>query len=264
MAEKGINELHVLVVGLQVWHLSWLFFCNFILYLVYHFEPNFLQKYKVNNDPWPWYVNRDEWVNLMKRSCWLIFLNNVISVSIIVYIDLYLSGFQPKYSFAITDLPSSWKLLCTFIFLMLCEDVAFHFFHRLAHHKLLYPHFHKYHHNYTTTVSLAGEHFHPVDFFTGALIPVSLGPLLLGTHLHITTYLIWIVLRTMESVDAHSGFEFPWTPFRIIPFAASATYHDYHHSHNKGNYSSFFTLWDSIMGQNTEYYRYQAQLKKND
>ena len=35
-----------------------------------------------------------------------------------------------------------------------------------------------------------------------------------------------------------SGFEFPWSPFRLLPFSASATYHDYHHSHNRGNFSS--------------------------
>jgi sterol desaturase/sphingolipid hydroxylase (fatty acid hydroxylase superfamily) len=106
-------------------------------------------------------------------------------------------------------------------------------------------------------VSIAAEHFHPVDFFMGVLLPGSFGPSILRERLHITTYLMWIWIRASEGVDGHTGYEFPWSPFRLIPFSASASYHDYHHSHNVGNYSSFLTIWDSVFGCNSAYIEYK-------
>jgi sterol desaturase/sphingolipid hydroxylase (fatty acid hydroxylase superfamily) len=260
--DQGWSELWFFVIGVQTWHWLWLFLLNFMMYLAYHFEIPWIEQYKINSDPWPWQVNREEWVKLMKRSILLIILNQVIGVSIMMVFDLWSSGFEVQLSFGTDDLPDGFRTFFTYIFLMICEDFAFHIFHRIAHWKYLYPHFHKYHHNYTTTVSLAGEHFHPVDFVFGALIPVQLGAKLLGKHLHVTTYFMWVVVRTMESVDAHSGYEFPWSPFRLIPFAASASYHDYHHTHQQGNFSSFFTFWDTIFGVNTWYYEYSKGLEQ--
>ena len=68
--------------------------------------------------------------------------------------------------------------------------------------------------------------------------------------------MIWTLIRVTEAVYAHSGYEFPWTPFRIFPFMVPSTYHDYQHSHNIGNYASRFILWDLIFGDNKSYYRY--------
>ena len=142
---------------------------------------------------------------------------------------------------------------------MLVEDLAFHMFHRFVHWRVIYPYFHKHHHNYVTTVSLGAEYFHPVDYFFGVLMPGSFGPNILGSRLHISTYIFWITIRTIEGADGHSGYEFPWSPFRLLPFSASASYHDFHHSHNVGNYSSLFTIWDSVFGDNTAYLEYQKK-----
>lgn len=50
------------------------------------------------------------------------------------------------------------------------------------------------------------------------------------------------------TIDAHSGYEFPWNPYRCLPMASSATYHDFHHSKNVGNFSGAFTYLDYIFG----------------
>ena len=135
-----------------------------------------------------------------------------------------------------------------------------HCFHRLMHTSLMYGPFHKQHHSYTNVVSVAAEYFHPVDYFFISLLPASIGPNLLGKHLHITTYLAWIIWQTLESADSHAGYEFPFSPFRLLPFSGSASYHDYHHTHNTGNYSSYFTVWDTILGSNKEYFEHQANI----
>jgi sterol desaturase/sphingolipid hydroxylase (fatty acid hydroxylase superfamily) len=161
-----------------------------------------------------------------------------------------------KFSFKTEDLPNSLTLISQLIFLMITEDIAFYFFHKLMHHRFFYSYFHKVHHNFVNTVSISAKHFHPVDYFISVLLPGAFGPTLLGSHLHIATDMIWIAFRTGEGVDGHSGYEFPWSMYRLIPFSASASYHDFHHSHNVGNYSSFLTIWDSIFGTNAAYIKY--------
>lgn len=58
--------------------------------------------------------------------------------------------------------------------------------------------------------------------------------------MHIATLQLWLMLRIGETIDGHCGYEFSWSPFRLLPFSNSAESHNYHHSHNVGNYGSFF------------------------
>jgi sterol desaturase/sphingolipid hydroxylase (fatty acid hydroxylase superfamily) len=66
--------------------------------------------------------------------------------------------------------------------------------------------------------------------------------------------MIWGGIRLVETHDGHSGYEFPWSVFRLLPFGSDATYHDFHHTKNVGNYSSLMTVWDTIFDSNTQYW----------
>lgn len=66
----------------------------------------------------------------------------------------------------------------------------------------------------------------------------------------------------METQDGHCGYDFSWSPYRLIPFSTSAAYHDFHHSHNVGNYSSFFSFWDTLFGCNNDYYAFEEKKKE--
>jgi len=48
----------------------------------------------------------------------------------------------------------------------------------------------------------------------------------------------------------------------LIPFATSSSYHNFHHSYNIGNYSSFFSMWDTLFGTNKTYYQYYERAKE--
>jgi len=48
----------------------------------------------------------------------------------------------------------------------------------------------------------------------------------------------------------------------MIPFGADATYHNYHHSRNVGNYSSVMTVWDTLFNTNKDYYAYLQGAEK--
>lgn len=83
-----------------------------------------------------------------------------------------------------------------------------------------------------------------------------MGVLILKPNMHFMTAFTWYSLRYIESVEGHSGYDFSWSIFRVLPFGSDFGYHAYHHSHNIGNYSSFFTVWDSVFGSNKAYYQY--------
>lgn len=137
---------------------------------------------------------------------------------------------------------------------MFMEDLSFYFAHRSLHVPFLYKKIHKIHHEFNNTVSIASSHAHPIEYLFGNSIPMSLGYLILGNKCHFATYMIWIVLRIFETIDGHCGYEFSWSPYRLLPLSGSSEYHNFHHSHNIGTFCSFFTYLDTLFGTNKEYY----------
>jgi len=74
---------------------------------------------------------------------------------------------------------------------------------------------------------------------------------------------MWHILRILETADGHSGYDFSWSPYRLIPMSAGARYHNYHQfiyfnlsTHNSGNFASFFTFWDTLFKTNVSYYKH--------
>jgi len=105
---------------------------------------------------------------------------------------------------------------------------------------------------YLSPFSLVGEIAHPIEFIFNFLLPIMAGPLLIGYFqgLHIGVFWIWLVFRAMRSTDAHSGYNIPFHPLRLIGFLyGGPTHHDYHHM-IKGKHCNFggYLIWDWIMG----------------
>ena len=131
---------------------------------------------------------------------------------------------------------------------MLVGDFTFYWCHRLLHVPYFYKRIHKTHHEFSATSSLAAHYFHPIEFLLNWPLPVLLVILMRGRALHLATIWVWIVIRFIVATDGHSGYDFPWCPFRVMPFAEGAEYHDRHHRNNKGNFISLFYLWDFVCG----------------
>ncbi len=169
---------------------------------------------------------------------------------------MLVTNFELPFSHETLLLPD-WTYFClNLIFCMYCEDLIYHWTHRILHSPMLYQGVHKVHHQYSDTVGLSTEYTHPLDYFFTGVVPSALACAVLGPHMHITTVLSFTVLRVWETMDLHCGYEFPWSPFRLLPFASSAEYHDFHHSHNVGNYSSMFSFWDTIHGKNCDFFEH--------
>ena len=163
------------------------------------------------------------------------------------------TNFELPFAIDPTELPDCRFFALNILFCMYCEDLFYHWTHRILHYPFIYQKIHKVHHQFTDTVGLATEYTHPLDYFFTGVIPSALACAVLGRHMHFTTVLSFTFLRVWETMDLHCGYEMPWSPFRILPFASSAEYHDFHHSHNVGNYSSMFSFWDTIYGKNKAY-----------
>jgi methylsterol monooxygenase len=136
--------------------------------------------------------------------------------------------------------------ICVFFVL---EDAWHYWFHRALHWGPLYKNIHKIHHTYSAPFGLAAEYASPIEVMllgAGSVGPPIIWVLLTG-QLHILTMYIWIVGRLCQAIDAHSGYEFPWSLHHFLPFWAGADHHDTHHERFIGNYASSFRWWDYMM-----------------
>lgn len=98
---------------------------------------------------------------------------------------------------------------------------------------------------------------HPVEDFLANSVPTIAGPLIMGMHAYV--FWLWLCIRLLETVDAHSGYSFPWSPFHLFAFQGGAERHDFHHSHNVGCYGSFTIFWDWITGTDQAFLDFKAK-----
>ncbi|TDL20421.1 C4-methyl sterol oxidase [Rickenella mellea] len=144
------------------------------------------------------------------------------------------------------------------------ED-AFHYFaHQALHYGPLYRNIHKMHHKYSAPFGLAAEYAHPLEVLILGTGTIG-GPLLycyFTRDLHILTVYIWVTLRLFQAVDAHSGYDFPWSLRNILPFWSGAEHHDFHHMAFTNNFSTSFRWLDYLFGTDDKYREYRAKLAK--
>ncbi|KIY66983.1 hypothetical protein CYLTODRAFT_422927 [Cylindrobasidium torrendii FP15055 ss-10] len=160
-------------------------------------------------------------------------------------------------------LPSVKTMAPQIAFFFVFEDL-FHFCaHRALHTGLLYKHIHKVHHKYSAPFGLAAEYAHPAEVLILGMGTI-LGPLsycFITRNFHIFTMYLWIVLRLFQAIDAHSGYDFPWSLQHIVPFWSGAEHHDFHHMAFTNNFSTSFRWCDRLFGTDKAYLKYRAQLK---
>ncbi|KAK8140183.1 C-4 methylsterol oxidase [Apiospora sp. TS-2023a] len=130
------------------------------------------------------------------------------------------------------------------------EDAYHYWIHRFLHWGPMYKNVHRIHHQYSAPFGMAAEYASPIETVLLGIGTIG-SPILYGAltgNVHLWTVLIWVVFRQFQAIDAHSGYDFPWSLRHVLPFWGGADWHDDHHRYFIGNYSSSFRYWDILMG----------------
>jgi len=215
--------------------------------ICYKLQHPAIEQYKSNKEqPWPWLSEsekkRNGYYTLLRKSIGLIAFINLIYAPGLAYFTFATN--ESFFTWRIAELPTTLTTAWQLFVCMVLEDAMFYWLHRMLHSKQLYF-IHKQHHEYKNTVGICSEY---TSLWEAMLlgVPFIAGPQLLGIHVY--TYYLWLALRVFQSVDAHSGYEFPFIPFTLLPYLDTASNHELHHRYSTGNYSSFFDIWDRMCG----------------
>ena len=141
------------------------------------------------------------------------------------------------------------SLLATFFQLLGCNltnEFLFAVLHRLFHHPKLYR-FHKQHHEFKGTVTLASEYSSIPESIVTNIFPNLIFGALAGIHPAVfTTWLYW---TTLESAESHCGFMWAGTLAHRagLTHTEAAAFHDCHHTANRGNYGTGSMWMDQVL-----------------
>lgn len=149
-------------------------------------------------------------------------------------------------------LPSTLTTVWQICVAYLGYDLMFYISHRALHSNLLYMRFHKQHHEFVAPIGLSSSYQGTLEGITQMFnwyIPIGFaGWLNLNNGgLHGSTLFWYNIFRWIETVDAHCGYAFPFSPFHWIPLFGGAVAHDKHHSMVFVNYGAS-NIWDYLLG----------------
>ena len=175
----------------------------------------------------------------------------LVKVQLIVFFPVCLAfswiSVNSAYGLSITrELPSPRALFLHQVGYALVDEILFYAMHRLAHHRSLYRHVHKIHHEWTAPIALASDYCHPVEHLLVNVLPNIAYGLFIGSDPF--SYLIWWIISYLGSQTNHSGYRFPTAD---LSQEAQPNFHDLHHEKFNTNYGSMGFL-DWLLGTLTK------------
>jgi sterol desaturase/sphingolipid hydroxylase (fatty acid hydroxylase superfamily) len=236
---------------------------NLYFALIYYLNLPFFERYKTTSEPWPWNLDKEKFKEQLKNTFKKLFINHFIILPIVILPNLIFN--VSEFNLDMKNLPSFTEVCVQVALCVVFDDLFFYISHRTLHHKKLYSLIHKIHHEYKHTISISSEYAHWIEYLLGNLLASSIFPLAMGKNMHFVTYIMWVATITCEAADGHSGYDFSWSPHRILPLNIGSEYHYFHHLTFTGNYASEFYIWDMLGNTLNKYYlNYYYRLAKSD
>lgn len=120
---------------------------------------------------------------------------------------------------SVHTLPTFSRVLLELGVFIVIEEIGFYYSHRLVHHRKIYKHIHKKHHEWIAPIAVVAIYCHPFEHLLSNMLPLVLGPTIMGSH--VATTWLWYGLAIFNTLNTHSGYHFPFFP--------SPEGHDFHH-----------------------------------
>jgi len=70
------------------------------------------------------------------------------------------------------------------------------------------------------------------------------------------------MLKVLDTTEQHLGYDFPINPLRILPYSVSNKFHDFHHTHNVGNFGGWSYYLDSFLWTDKAFKMYTEKKQK--
>ncbi|XP_064397955.1 methylsterol monooxygenase 1-like [Halichondria panicea] len=212
----------------------------------------FMRRFKIQEKP---ESTKVQW------NCFVYILLNHFFIQAPMIAGMYHFNYYMGVKYEYDDIPRWYVVIPQLVACLMIEDTWHYFMHRLLHHKRIYKHIHKIHHHHQQPFGLTAEYAHPLETVILGMGFVW-GILFFGNH--VIMEWLWMMARLVESVEVHSGYDFPYlNPMHLIPGYAGARFHDFHHYNFNGNYASSFVWWDWIFGTNKQYLEYIEKQPKS-
>jgi sterol desaturase/sphingolipid hydroxylase (fatty acid hydroxylase superfamily) len=243
---SGVDERLLFTVGMYLMNIVVFWGLNAILYVFYHF--NLFPEKRINKGEMPPQDLINECLIHLGVNHFLIYPVAVyFAFPLFKHFGMEINAPVPPVSVFLRDFAVSIAL----------NDTLFYWAHRMLHHASIYQYIHKKHHRFNMSIGIASAFAHPVEDVLANLIPTLVGCMIMGSH--VVVLWAWLTLRLMETIDAHSGYSFSFSPFHLLPFQGGADRHDFHHSKNVGCYGSFTIFWDWLCGTDKAFLDFQRK-----
>ena len=147
------------------------------------------------------------------------------------------------------DPPSLPQLLYQPLLALLLYDAVFYCVHRFVLHGGFWR-VHRVHHSHAVLVA---SYTNRLAMLERLFIVLSANESLKLVCAHPLSRVLYIVIFIFLLVDSHSGFDFPFSYHRLVPFGwmGGSPAHYSHHCKNEAHYAPFFTHMDWIFGSKT-------------
>ncbi|KYR01722.1 sterol desaturase family protein [Tieghemostelium lacteum] len=173
-------------------------------------------------------------------------INNLVINYITIILPLGIISFPFSKVLGLTHdlpLPTIWKFLLDIFLCLLGEDFFHYWMHRFFHTPWFYKNIHKEHHYFSAPFGFTASYAHPVEVvFLGI---ATFAPAFI-LRPHYITFYSWFIVRQLDAVLTHSGYDIELFPFNFMPYYGGTVFHDYHHKQFTCNYGSRFTYLDKL------------------